>query len=225
MAAMTAMPTYLTTRQARLRTLDDFRPGDKIAVTAPRVSIVSICMQMFARQKYGPDETYRFEPLSLPISHPDATIAMLAGNTSVTADWSSPPFYQREMKEPGIHTITTTDQLLGVPATFTMLSTTAKFHDENPKAYAAVLAALEDAIALIGSDKAAAAKIFLEMEPGGFSQGEIVAILNDSDMKFGTTPRGIKKGSSWVSGWWLGDQATRAPTSAARSCLPLLRAL
>ena len=32
-------------------------------------------------------------------------------------------------------------------------------------------------------------------------------------------------GSSWVSGWWLRDQATRAPTSAARSCLPRLRAL
>jgi len=36
---------------------------------------------------------------------------------------------------------------------------------------------------------------------------------------------GIAGGSSWVSGWWLGDQATRAPTSAARSFLPLLRAL
>jgi hypothetical protein len=33
------------------------------------------------------------------------------------------------------------------------------------------------------------------------------------------------RGSSWVSGWWLRDQATRAPTSAARSCLPRLRAL
>jgi hypothetical protein len=32
-------------------------------------------------------------------------------------------------------------------------------------------------------------------------------------------------GSSWVSVWWLRDQATRAPTSAARSCLPRLRAL
>ena len=35
----------------------------------------------------------------------------------------------------------------------------------------------------------------------------------------------FKKGSSWVSGWWLGDQATRAPTRVASNCLPLLRAL
>jgi NitT/TauT family transport system substrate-binding protein len=192
-AAMTAMPTYLTTRQQRLQSLDDFAPGDKIAVTAPRVSIVAICMQMYARQKYGAAETYRFEPLTLPISHPDATVAMLAGSDSITADWSSPPFYQREMKDPAIHTITTTDKLLGGPATFTMLSTTAKFHDDNPKAYAAVLAALQDAVALIKADKVAAAKIFLAAEPGGFSQDEIVAILENPDMQFGTTPTGIQK--------------------------------
>lgn len=198
MAAMTALPTYLTTRLDRLKSLDDFQPGDKIAVTAPRVSIVSICMQMYARQKYGPSETYRFEAMSLPMSHPDATIAMLSGNTVIAADWSSPPFYQRELKDPAIHTITDTNKLLGGPATFTMLSTTSKFHDANPKTYAAVMAAMKEAVALIQSDKAAAAKIFLEKEPGGFTQEEIVATLNRPDMKFGTTPQGIMKYANFM---------------------------
>jgi NitT/TauT family transport system substrate-binding protein len=192
-AAMTAMPTYLTARLERLKTLDDFQPGDKIAVTAPRVSIVSICMQMYARQKYGPSETYRYEAFSIPMSHADATIAMLAGNNTLAGDWSSPPFYEREMKNPAIHAITNTDQLLGGPATFTMLSTTNKFREDNPKAYAAVLAALKEAIALIQTDKAAAARIFLEKEPGGFSQEEIVAVLNEPDMKFGTAPQADMK--------------------------------
>lgn len=192
-AAMTALPTYLTVRQPRLKTLDDFGPNDKIAVTAPRVSIVSICMQMYARQKYGAPETYRFEAFSIPMSHADSTIAMLAGNNQISAHWASPPFYQRELKDPAIRTITNTDELLGVPATFTMVSTTTKFHDENPKATAAVLAALKDAVALIENDKGAAAKIFLEQEPGGFSPEEIVAILRRPDMRFGTTPHGIQK--------------------------------
>ena len=38
-------------------------------------------------------------------------------------------------------------------------------------------------------------------------------------------PNDINYGSSWVSGWWLGDQATRAPTRVASNCLPLFRAL
>jgi len=190
-AAMTALPTYLTTRQERLKSLADFKPTDRIAVTAPRVSIVSICMQIYARQKFGPAETYRFEAMSVPMSHPDATIAMLTGNDLITADWSSPPFYQREIKDPAIHTITNTDELLGGPATFTMLSTTARFREDNPKAYAAVLAALNEAIALIEADKPAAAKVFLDQEPGGFSADEIAATLQSPDLKFGTTPMKI----------------------------------
>lgn len=192
-AAMTSMPTYLTTRQDRLQSLEDFKEGDKIAVTAPRVSIVAICMQMYARQTYGAAETYRFEPFLLPMSHADATIAMLSGSTAITADWSSPPFYEREMKNPAIHTVTDTDRLLGGPVTFTMLSTTGKFRTENPKAYAAVLAALQDAVALIQSDKAAAARIFLEKEPGGFTEDEIVAVLNEPQTQFGTTPKGVMR--------------------------------
>lgn len=199
-AAMTAMPTYLTTRLERLKTLDDFQPGDKIAVTAPRVSIVAICMQMYARQKYGPSETYRFEANTLPMSHPDATIAMLSGSNTIAADWSSPPFYQREMKNPAIHTITDTDKLLGGSATFTMLSTTSKFREDNPKAYAAVLAALKEAVELIQTDKAAAAKIFLDREPGGFRQDEIVEVLSDPAMNFGTTPQAIMKYADFMSG-------------------------
>lgn len=199
MAAMTALPTYLTTRLDRLKSLDDFKPGDKIAVTAPRVSIVSICMQMYAREKYGPSDTYHFEAMSLPMSHPDATIAMLSNNTIIAADWSSPPFYERELKDPAIHTITDTNKLLGGPATFTMLSTTSKFHDANPKTYAAVFAALKEAIALIQSDKPAAAKIFLAAEPGGFSEEEIVAAVSRPDTKFGTTPEAIMKYANFMS--------------------------
>ena len=197
-AAMTALPTFLTTRLERLKSLDDFQSGDKIAVTAPRVSIVSICMQMYARQKYGPAETYRYEAMSLPMSHPDATIAMLSGNNIIAADWSSPPFYERELKNPAIHTITDTDKVLGGSATFTMLSATSKFREANPKAYAAVLAALKEAVALIQTDKEAAAKIFLEKEPGGFSEAEIVEVLNSPQMKFGTTPQAIMKYANFM---------------------------
>ena len=44
---------YLNTRADHLKKLDDVTDKDRIAVTAIKVSIPSIIMQMYAKQKYG----------------------------------------------------------------------------------------------------------------------------------------------------------------------------
>src|SRR5215475_6455090 len=52
-AAMSSLPMYLNTRSERFKKLDDITDQDKIAVTAIKVSIPSIIMQMIAREKFG----------------------------------------------------------------------------------------------------------------------------------------------------------------------------
>ncbi len=52
-AAMTSLPMYLNTRADHLQSLDDLTDSDRIAVTAIKVSIPSLVMQMYARAKYG----------------------------------------------------------------------------------------------------------------------------------------------------------------------------
>src|SRR5215469_18274987 len=52
-AAMSSMPMYLNTRSPHLKRLDDITSTDKIAVTAIKVSIPSIVMQMYAKQHYN----------------------------------------------------------------------------------------------------------------------------------------------------------------------------
>jgi len=47
----------------------------------------------------------------------------------------------------------TSNEVMGGPSTFTMLYTTSRFHDAYPKAVAAFLRALEEAIASINADK------------------------------------------------------------------------
>src|SRR5687767_13254026 len=76
-AAITSLPMYLNTRAAHLKALDDIRDGDKIAVTGVKVSIPSIVMQMYARQKYGEAEVTRFDRYTVTMSHPDGVIALL----------------------------------------------------------------------------------------------------------------------------------------------------
>jgi NitT/TauT family transport system substrate-binding protein len=200
LAAMTSLPMYLNTRSDRLKTLDDLTDRDRIALTAIKVSIPSLVMQMYAKQKYGAAQTYRFDKFTVTMTHPDGVIALLSGSGAVDAHFTSPPFSQRERKDPHVHTIATTDDIMGGPSTFTMVSTTTKFRDQNPKVYQAVLSALEDANRRIISDKKTAAEILLASTGGekGFSVNEIVEVLNDPHLKFTTTPENVMKYATFM---------------------------
>jgi NitT/TauT family transport system substrate-binding protein len=193
-AAMTSLPMYLNTRDDHLRSLDDLRDGDKVAVTAIKVSIPSLVMQMYAARKYGPSEATRFDRYTVSMTHPDGVIALLSGGAGISAHFTSPPFHQRERKDPLVRTIMTTDDVMGGSTTFTMLSTTAKFRNENPAVYAAVMKALEEANAMIVADRRAAAALLLgSTAESGFTLEEMVAVLNDPQITFTTTPENVKK--------------------------------
>jgi NitT/TauT family transport system substrate-binding protein len=188
-AAMSSLPMYLNTRADHLKKLDDITDRDKIAVTAVKVSIPSIVMQMYARDKYGLGQASRFDKYTVTMTHPDGVIALLSGSGGVSAHFTSPPFHQRERKDPHIRTILTSDEVMGGSTTFTMLSTTTAFRDKNPKVYGAVLKALDDAIDVIVSDKEGAADILLASTPdSGFSRDEMLTLMNDPSVKFTTTP-------------------------------------
>ena len=98
-AAMSSLPMYLNTRADRLKKLDDLTEQDKIAVTSVKVSIPSIIMQMYARNKYGIDQASRFDKYTVTMTHPDGVIALLSGSGAITAHFTSPPFHQRERKD------------------------------------------------------------------------------------------------------------------------------
>ena len=76
---MTSLPMYLNTRADHLQRLDDLTDGDRIAVTAVKVSIPSLIMQMYARAKYGEAAAGRFDRYTVTMTHPDAVIALLSG--------------------------------------------------------------------------------------------------------------------------------------------------
>ena len=199
-AAMTAMPMYLNTNADRIRSLDDLRDGDKMAVTAVKVSIPAIVMQMVARDRYGPDQFARFDRYTVSMAHPDAVIALLTKRQEVNLHFASPPFHQRELKEPGIHTVLNSDTVMGGSTTFTMLYTTQKFHDENPKIYRAVLAALREALAFIKREPEAAARLFVSGADGrGWPEAEIAAVLRSPEMVFTTSPQNVMKYATFMA--------------------------
>jgi len=194
-AAMSSMPMSLNTRAEHLKSVDDLKGSDKIGVTSVKSSIPSIIMQMHAVRKYGKDQAYRFDPFTVTMNHADAAVALLSGSSNIVAHYASAPLSQRELKEPGIRSIMNSDDVMGGSTTFTMVSTTQKFRDENPKVYAAFVAALKEAQAMIKSDKRAAAAVLLE-SMGGAKAGtveEMVAILDDPSTKYTTSPENVMK--------------------------------
>ena len=188
-AAMSTIPMYLNTKAEHVKSLETLKEDDKIAVTAVKVSIPSIIMQMYAKKQNK--DVFAYDKYTVSMQHPDAVVAILSGNKQVTAHYASAPFHQREIKE-GARTIQNTNDVMGGPQTFTMISTTKKFQSENPKVYAAFVAALKESFDMIKKDKKAAAEVLLESMGGkGWDIGELATMLDDKDTYFSTKPEGV----------------------------------
>jgi NitT/TauT family transport system substrate-binding protein len=199
-AAMTSIPMYLNTKAPHLKSLKDLTPNDKIAITAVKVSIPAIIMQMQAIKEFGKADYAHYDPYTVSLQHPESVIALLTGKAEITAHFTSPPFHQRERRDPAVRTIATSNQIMGAASTFTMLYAPTKFHDENPKAYMAVLKALQAAIDFINADKSAAADVFLKSDEGrGWKRGDIMEILNDPDVRLTTSPESLMTYASFMA--------------------------
>jgi NitT/TauT family transport system substrate-binding protein len=199
-AAMTSIPMYLNTKADHLKSLADLKPTDKIAVTAVKVSIPAIIMQMQALKEGGKEQFAKYDPYTVSLTHPDGVIALLSGRSEITAHFTSPPFHQRERKDPAVRTIATSNSIMGSPSTFTMLYAPSKFVEENPKAYSAVLKALQVAIDFINKDKRAAAEVFLASEEGRNQKIEdLMEVLNDPDVRFTTSPESVMKYANFMA--------------------------
>ncbi|MEB2398218.1 MAG: PhnD/SsuA/transferrin family substrate-binding protein [Alcaligenaceae bacterium] len=197
-AAMSSMPMYLNARAPHLKSLDDLKEGDKIAVTSVKSSIPSIVMQMYAVEKYGKDQAFRFDPYTVTMNHGDAASALISGSGSIAAHYASSPLAEREMKTKGIRTIQNSDDVMGGSTTFTMVSTTTRFHDQNPKVYAAFVAALQEAQEMIKADKEAAAKVLIESMGGSGAVPDMVEILNNPSTKYTAKPENVMKYAAFM---------------------------
>jgi NitT/TauT family transport system substrate-binding protein len=199
-ASMSSIPMRLNTRSEHLKSIDELKAGDKIAVTSVKSSIPSIVMQMYAVQKYGRDQAFKFDPFTVTMNHSDAAAALMSG-TTINGHFASAPLDQRELKAPGVRTIMNTDDVMGGSTTFTMISTTQKFHDQNPKVYGAFVLALKEAQEMIKQDKAGAVKVLLE-SMGGANAGsteDMMAILNDPTTKYTIAPENVMKYATFMN--------------------------
>ncbi|HEX6136184.1 MAG TPA: ABC transporter substrate-binding protein [Casimicrobiaceae bacterium] len=192
-SAINSMPLFLVTRNPAVKTVKDFTDKDKIALPAVKVSIQAVTLQMAAEQAFGEGQQNRLDHLTVSMSHPDAETALLSGRSEVTAHLGSPPFQYQELELKGMHKVFSSYDVLGGPATFNVVWATTKFHDENPRIYAAFVAALDEATTTINRDKRAAAQTYLRISKDKDSAEDIEKMLNDPAIVYTTTPNHVMK--------------------------------
>ncbi|MBU6441172.1 MAG: ABC transporter substrate-binding protein [Betaproteobacteria bacterium] len=191
-AALNAMPLYLNTDNPDVKTIKDFTSKDKIGLPAVKVSIQAVTLQMAAEKAFGPGQEHKLDPLTVSMSHPDAMAAL--ASHAITAHFGGPPFEYQELKMPGVHTVLNSYDVLGGPASFNLVWTTSKFYKDNPKVYAAYVAALQQAIDEINHDKKAAAEEYLkDTHDTKDSVDFILKMLDDPQLVYTTTPQHVMK--------------------------------
>src|SRR3982751_5909060 len=75
--SMNTMPLYLNTNNPRIRSIRDFGRDDRIALPGVKTSIQAVTLQMAAAGEWGDASFDRLDALTVSMSHPDATKALL----------------------------------------------------------------------------------------------------------------------------------------------------
>ena len=198
-AAINAMPLYLNTSNKDVKTIADFTDKDRIALPAVKVSIQAVILQMASAKMFGQDNYDKLDHLTVSMKHPDGMAALVSGSSEITAHLTSPPFMFQELDDPNIHLVFSSFDVLDGPHTFNNVWTSAKFREENPKTYAAVLAALEEAMDIINKDKHAAAELYVSAAKSKLSVEAVYKMLSDPAIQFTTVPNNTMKFANFMS--------------------------
>jgi NitT/TauT family transport system substrate-binding protein len=188
-ASLGSMPNYLLTNNPNVKTLKDFTDKDRIAVPAAGVGFQSRTLQIETAKVFGDAEFKKFDNISVSVPHPDATSALIAGGSEINSHFSSPPFQYQELENPKVHKVLSSYDILGGQATFNVLYTTQKFHDENPKTYKAFYDALAEAEQIIKADKNAAAQTYIDVEKSKLPLPFVQKIVSDPEIDFTIVPQ------------------------------------
>jgi NitT/TauT family transport system substrate-binding protein len=192
-AAYNTLPLTLVSRDPKVQSVKDFTENDRIAVPAVKASTQAIILEMAAEQAFGAGQHARLDHLTISRSHPDAMAAMLSARSEITAHFAAPPYADLELKRPGFHPVLTATGVFGGSVTIGVTYAPAKFRRDNPKLFAAFLAALTESIDMINHDRRKAAEIYLQVTKEKTSLDEILAILEQPGFNFGTTPQNLLK--------------------------------
>lgn len=197
-AALSSMPNLLVTRDQRIKTIRDFTDKDRIAMAGAGSSVQTTYLQMAVAKEFGIENFKKLNPLMVNLPHPEGLRTMLSGSGEIQSTFTSPPFQNQALENPGVRVVLNSYDVMGGPNTFLMVWATKKFRDENPKTYSAFLAALNEAITKINADKPKYAKVFVEFTKSKLAPEFILEMMNDPQIRFTMAPEGTMRFAAFL---------------------------
>ena len=186
-------PMFLVSTDPRIHSLRDFTDKDRIAISAIKVTDQAIALQMAAAKIWGWEQRFRLDPLTVSMSNPDGQAALLGGLSEVRNHLTIIPFSVAELESGKTHLVLSSDDIMEPGSTSVVVYASARFHDANPKLYAATAQAFEDAIDWINANPHEAAEIYLAREPNKAGVDWIERMIRDPSLiRYSSTPRGIQ---------------------------------
>ncbi len=193
MMPLCSSPLLLISTDPRIHSLKDFTDKDRIAVSAIKVTDQAITLQMAAAKEWGWDARFRLDPLTVSMSNPDGQAALLGGLSEVRNHATIIPFSVAELESGKAHLVLSSDDVMEPGTTSVVVYASARFHDPNPKLYAATAQAFEDAIDWINTHPHEAAGIYLAREPNKQGLDWIEKMIRDPALiRYSATPRGMQ---------------------------------
>jgi len=186
--AFSSQPVLLNTRNPAVKTIADFTDKDKIAVPAVKVSLQAMMLQMAVAKQWGQANFAKLDPLTVGMSPPDATIALLGGSGDITAVFSVPPFQFQQLEKPGIHTVLNSYEVFGGPHTFTVAWTSSKFRDDNPALYKALVAAFDEATQMLTKDVKEASQFWIQNVKSKLTVEKVAEIASGKQVRWTMVP-------------------------------------
>ncbi len=153
--ALASSPQGLQTYRDDINSLSDFKKDDKIAVPIPG-SVQHILLAMAAEKEL--EDPKALDSNLVSMAHPDGTNALVS-ERGITAHFTSPPYLFEELNSENIKQVINAEEAFGGEHTFLVGVVTKDFHDKYPAAYAAFVAAVNEAIFYVNQNPREAAKM------------------------------------------------------------------
>jgi NitT/TauT family transport system substrate-binding protein len=195
--AMNRQPAYLTTRNPNIKSIRDFTETDRIALPAPKVSVQAIMLQMIAEKTLGKFDA--IDKLTVGMSHPDGTAAMLSGKLEITAHFTSAPFQYQQLENSAIRKVLSSYDATDGPNTFSVIATVSRWREANPKLYRATYEAILEANDFIAKNPREAAEIFVRIENTRLPVEFIQKMISDPEFSYAPEPENVMKIYSFMN--------------------------
>jgi NitT/TauT family transport system substrate-binding protein len=189
--AMNRQPAYLNTRNPNIRSIRDFTEQDRIALPAPKVSVQAIMLQMIAEKTLGRFDA--LDHLTVGMSHPDGTAAMLSGKLEISSHFTSAPFQYQQLENSAIRKVLSSYDATDGPNTFSAVATIARWREANPQLYRVVHAAILEANDFIAKNPRESAEIFAKIENTKLPVDFLAKMISDPEFSYAPEPENVMK--------------------------------